>query len=77
MKSAAVTFVLEFLLDDPDVVFVYGDDPRARKARLILQDTLPFPDPAGEPLLRSGRFVLVRTFTRPRHGFEARLYERR
>lgn len=76
MKSAAVTFVLEFLLDDPDITFVYGDDPRAKRAKLILQDTLPFPDPAGQPLLDSGRFRLVRTFHRPRHGFKVMLYER-
>jgi 4-amino-4-deoxy-L-arabinose transferase-like glycosyltransferase len=76
MKSAAVTFVLEFLLDDPRITFVYGDDPRARRAKLILQDTLPFPDPAGRSLLDSGRFRRVRTFHRPRNGFVVRLYER-
>ncbi len=77
MKSAAVTFVLEFLLKKPNVTFVYGDDPRAQRAKLILQDTLPFPDPAGEPLLRSGKFRLVRTFHRPRNGYIVKLYERR
>jgi hypothetical protein len=77
MKSAAVTFVLEFLLDDPDIKFVFGDDPRARRAKLILQDSLPFPDPAGQPLLDSGRFRLVRTFHRPRDGFIVRLYQRK
>jgi 4-amino-4-deoxy-L-arabinose transferase-like glycosyltransferase len=77
LKSAAVTFVLEFLLDDPKVRFVYGDDPRARQAKLILQDSLPFPDPAGQPLLDSGRYRLVRTFHRPRDGFIVRLYQRK
>jgi 4-amino-4-deoxy-L-arabinose transferase-like glycosyltransferase len=77
MKSAAVTFVLEFLLDDPKLTFVYGDDPRAKRAKLIVQDTLPFPDPAGQPLLDSGRFRLVRTFHRPRDGYIVRLYERK
>ena len=77
LKSAAVTFVLEFLLDDPKVTFVYGEDPRAKRAKLIVQDTLPFPDPAGQPLLDSGRFRLVRTYHRPRNGYIVRLYERK
>ena len=59
------------------MTFVYGEDPRAKRAKLIVQDTLPFPDPAGQPLLDSGRFRLVRTYHRPRNGFIVRLYERK
>jgi len=76
LKSAAVTWVPEFLLDDPDVRFVYADHPRAPEATLAVQDALPFPDVAGRRLIRERGLRLVRTFERPRGGAAVRLYER-
>jgi 4-amino-4-deoxy-L-arabinose transferase-like glycosyltransferase len=78
IRSRAAVDVLSLLLEGRNP-FVFGDRPAARRARVLVRDDLPFPDPAGERLLAlrgPGAFVLGAEFPRPRGGSVVRIYER-
>jgi hypothetical protein len=76
MSYATLTEVLELMVDDPDLEFVESHDPAAARARFVVRDAGPFPDPRAERVLRSGSFRVVGRFQRPRGGAVVTLYER-
>jgi 4-amino-4-deoxy-L-arabinose transferase-like glycosyltransferase len=72
-RAQAATWVVELMLDEPDIRFVEAGEPAARRANLVLQDAGPFLDPHAVPLMRSARRVIA--FRRPgRDGSVVRLY---
>ncbi len=60
----------------PRYVFVLGSSSLAQRAQFVLQDELPFPDPAGGRLIATGNFHLLKRLPRPRGGALVQLYER-
>ena len=71
-KTQAASWVVELMLDDPDIRFVEAGDPAARRARLLLQDAGPFLDPRAIPVMQSASEVIA--FRRPRGDAVVRLY---
>ncbi len=75
VRSRAVVYVPELLLEDRNP-FVFAGQPAAARARVLVRDELPFPDPEGDRLLVRGGFRLVATLRRPRGGAAVRVYAR-
>jgi 4-amino-4-deoxy-L-arabinose transferase-like glycosyltransferase len=75
IRARAAVDVLALLLKDRNP-FVFADRRAAARARVLVRDELPFPDLAGDRVLASGRFRLVRELRRPRGGAVVGIYER-
>lgn len=69
--------IVQLLLGvSPRYVFVLGSSSLAQRAQFVLQDELPFPDPAGGRLIATGGFHLLKRLPRPRGGAVVQLYQR-
>ncbi|HEY8866344.1 MAG TPA: glycosyltransferase family 39 protein [Solirubrobacteraceae bacterium] len=79
VRMQAATEVLELMLHDPRVHFVYANQPAAQRATIVVRDIVPFGDVNANALLArrgAGAFRLVATFTRPRGSGAVRVYAR-